>query len=277
MFFYIITVIYNQLIKDSPVANNIDKELHTEFIFVDNSTRDEICRLNSDFCNEKRFTYISMHGNSGLPKAYNSAISGIAKNDDNWIIICDQDTELEAEFLQYYKNSILSNPEKKIFCPIINDAQGIMSPAKIKGKKYSHSEKIDFNKHIEGYSFINSCMCINSTVFNAVQYDEKLFLDCVDHDFVKVVRRAFDKNLFYVIPDLMVFQNFSFVSNNSFESDLARFRIYLNDARYFYSKWYKELKTINISLLVRACVLTLRHKNLIFIRLFFDKNTKLSD
>lgn len=271
MHFNIITVVYNQLISNCGIVKQFTREdFSTNLIFADNSTKEEMTEKNKNFCLQSNFSYVNMHGNYGLSKAYNKALSDIIKEKKTWVIICDQDTEITKDFLKYYKNSIESNPDKLIFCPIINDAVGIMSPSEIKGKKYKHSKKTNFNRNIEKYSFINSCMCINSTVFDSIKYDENLFLDCVDHDFVKTVRRTFPDNVFYVIPELEIFQNFSGVTKNSLDSDLNRFRIYLKDSRYFYKKWYKSVRSANIYLLFRALKLSLQHENFVFLKLFMN-------
>ena len=271
MHFNIITVVYNQLISNCGIVKQFTVEdFSTNIIFVDNSTNEEISNKNKNFCLLSNFSYVNMHGNSGLSKAYNKAISDIIKKKESWVIICDQDTEITKDFLLYYKNSIEGNPDKLVFCPIINDSVGIMSPSELKGKKYKHSKITDFNKSIEKYSFINSCMCINSTVFESVEYDENLFLDCVDHDFVKAVRKTFSGNVFFVMSELEIFQNFSGVTKNSFDSDIIRFKIYLKDARYFYKKWYKSARSANISLFIRALKLSLQHKNFVFLKLFMN-------
>ncbi len=271
MHFNIITVVYNQLISNCGIVKQFTGvDFSTNLIFADNSTKEEISDKNKDFCLQANYSYVNMHGNYGLSKAYNKALSDIKKEKESWVIICDQDTEITEDFLKYYKNSIEFNPDKLIFCPIINDTVGIMSPSVLKGKKYKHTKITDFNRTIEKYSFINSCMCINSTVFESIQYDEKLFLDCVDHDFVKTVRKAFSENVFYVISELELFQNFSGVTKNSCDSDVIRFQIYLKDARYFYKKWYKSARSANIYLLFRALKLSLLHKNFVFLKLFMN-------
>lgn len=271
MHFNIITIIYNQLISNCGIVKhlNID-DFSTNLIFADNSTKEEITEKNKNFCLQSNFLYVNMNGNKGLSKAYNKAIDGILKDKDSWIIICDQDTEITSGFLLYYKNAITENPTKKIFCPIIKDSVGIMSPSKISGEKFIHSKFVDFNSCIEDYSFINSCMCINSTIFDFNKYDENLFLDCVDHDFVKTVRGRWAENLFYVISELEIFQNFSGVTKNSLEADVNRFKIYLKDAQYFYKKWYKNAWSANLYMLLRALKLSIHHKNFLFLKLFLN-------
>jgi len=270
--FYLVTVIYNELIESLTV---VKKEINNATLFfVDNSTKKEICMKNKLFCNEKGINYITMGGNKGLPMAYNRVISIIPKNEDNWIIICDQDTDFENNLLDKYEKTILLNPNKKIFCPVIRDIKGIMSPSKKMGKKYVHSKQKDFNKLIKNYSFINSCMCINSKIFNSVQYDENLFLDLVDFDFIATVRNILGNDLFYVIQDTEIFQNFSGVTNNSYNSDFIRFQIFVKDMRYYHYKWHKTLFYANLFLFLRAVKLSILHRNLSFISILKKGKSK---
>ena len=140
-----------------------------------------------------------------------------------------------------------------------------MSPAKKAGAWYVHSKYRDFNKNINRYSFINSCMCINAALFKEVIYDENLFLDCVDYDFINMIRQVISKDIFYIMKNIEIYQNFSGVTSNTFESDLARFKIYVKDFRYYSKKWNK--KNVSSILFKRALKLVLIHKNFIFFKI----------
>lgn len=267
MKFYIIIVLYNQFAGKSKV---IDGVFSCDVIFIaDNSTDENILEKNKDFCLEHKIKYIPMNGNKGLSVAYNRVISEIPVDGNSWIVLCDQDTEISSAFISQYKKAISENPGKQIFCPIVKDSKGIMSPSRIQGKKYGHSKLTDFNIDIEKYSFINSCMCVNSLVFQDIRYDESLFLDFVDHDFVNAVRIKYAENKFYVINDLQVYQNFSGVTKNSVQSDFARFKIYISDAYWYYGKWYKTKRGAFPLLLVRAIKLSIVHKRIRFLTLLF--------
>ncbi len=264
--FYIIAVIYNQFVKNCCFIKNISQNSQLKIIVVDNSVKKEFIEENSYFCMNNNITYICMHDNAGLSKAYNKAIESIPKNDKTYIILLDQDTEIPTNFIDLYVKAIIENPEKKIFCPIITDSKGIMSPSKICGYRYKHSIQTDYNNKIDDYSFINSCMCINSKIFDNIKYDEGLFLDCIDHDFIKTIRTFISKDIFFIIDDLIIFQNFSGVTNNPINNDLIRFRIYLKDMEVFFSKWYRNKGYAKSSLFLRALKLSLIHKNIIFLK-----------
>lgn len=261
MFFHIILVLYNQ-----KISNKIFSNINNIYI-CDNSTDSEIKSCNRKYCNEHNFTYVDMNGNAGLPKAYNKAVSQIEKNPQNYILILDQDTELAPDFLEKYEAAIKNNSDKKIFVPVIKDSAGIMSPSQKKGLGFVHSKLVDFNKDISNYSFINSGMCINSMLFESVSYDENLFLDMVDHDFVETVRKHFGNEVFYVIQDLEIFQNFSGVTKNSRQSDLVRFKILVKDQTYFYKKNYDDTVYNKRKLFMRALKLSVQHRTMAFYKL----------
>ena len=271
MNFYIIIVVYNQFVENSPIIKELFKCTSLYLYCADNSTKTEIIQKNTKFCKEKSINYFCMDGNVGLSSAYNHVIQQIPKDLNNYIIICDQDTEVNNTIIEKYKKAIFSNPKKMIFCPIIKDNKGIMSPAKFTGRRYVHSRYDDFNKKIGNYSFINSCMCVNSIIFEKLKYDENLFLDCVDYDFVNTIRQYFTDEIFFVIEDYEIFQNFSGVTKNAFESDYTRFKIYLKDFRYFYKKWYRKSFYSEKILLARAIKLSLIHRNFSFMKIYFTK------
>lgn len=277
----IIIVIYNKLISNSHITkisgNNI------KLIIADNSNNEKIRLSNKLECLKLEIAYVDMNGNKGLPKAYNSCIKRVftefpAKEiNKTWFIMFDQDTELNGSMFSYYINAIKEYPEKHIFCPVILDSKGIMSPSTIRGKKSYHSTSQDFNINSEKFSYINSGMCINAPVFDKYQYDENLFLDMVDHDFVKTIRNDNElKDSFYVINELRIQQQFSGVTKNSFNSDKTRFEILCKDSNYFFKKWYG--KSDYKMLLLRAVKLTVQHRKIYFLKYFlkiYRKSNKI--
>ena len=148
-----------------------------------------------------------------------------------------------------------------------------MSPCKVKGKSFYHSDFCDFNKYIENYSFINSGMCVRSTVFHKIKYDESLFLDFADHDFIKSAK-LLNCFKFYVNKEIVVNQLFSGAQKNNFESDFIRFSIFVHDGVVYYKKWYKKVTPTYF--LKRTIKLSVQHKSLKFLKFLFKefKNDK---
>lgn len=261
--FFVITVIYNQLIQQSNLLRKIPQS--AKLLFADNSTKEEICLKNKNFCNENGFHYIGMHGNKGLPKAYNATINILKPSANDFVVVLDQDTEIPSDFIEKYENFISKNQNADIICPIVLDSVGVMSPSLSSGLKFKHIKSIeDVNqKNIENYSFINSGMCIKGSVFGKVKYDENLFLDFVDHDFILSAKK---KNLKIAICfDVIFKQNFSGVTRNPYNQDYSRFQIYMNDAKVFYRKWFN--KNYKLILLPRAIKLCIFHKKISFLKL----------
>lgn len=263
MLFYIICVVYNNRISNSKVSK-IDNT-YVKFFYIDNSSELNIKQENQSFCQDKNFSYIDMNGNKGISKAYNKAISCIEKSDDSWIILLDQDTELPDNLINYYTEAINSNPDKLIFTPIVKNQKGIMSPCKKNKSVFQHISMNELRNISEDFSYINSCMCINSMVFNTLKYDESLFLDYVDHDFVSSFKIKFGHEKIFVIKNLIINQNFSGVTKNSFNSDFNRFKIFKNDYTKYCKKW--NIKKYKNSLLKRAFKLCYIHKTISFIKI----------
>ncbi|MCQ2584360.1 MAG: hypothetical protein MJ185_02125 [Treponema sp.] len=270
MLFNFILVLYNYECK----KNDLVKSLLTEYkypasLFVfDNSTEDEIILKNQSFCKLNQINYYGDGLNYGLSYAYNYVIKLINKEINNWVIILDQDTHFNISFLDYYIQSIASNNNKMIYTPIIKDSIGIMSPS---------IEKKNTMKHIEDYktellckcSFINSCMCINSIVFLNLKYDENLFLDCIDHDFIKSFKLNYSVDKIYVIENLVIHQEFSGVTRNTVLSDLKRYGIFVKDYRIYTKKWKLSNFQAEIKLFYRALKLSLIHHTPKFILIYF--------
>lgn len=178
-----VIVVYNALINQK----NIDKCIKYNvipFIF-DNSTNEDIRSKNTLFCSNNNLNYLTLGKNVGLSIAYNTVIKKHLKTNDDWLLILDQDTEIndtfferinslveEKKFLSYF--SVFKLRENK-YCPKI-----IYNPYKFKV-----SDALNEPKEVEGHLLgINSCSLINKTIFDKVGlFNESLFLDYIDLDF----------------------------------------------------------------------------------------------
>lgn len=260
MFAFII-VLYNQKISAEKFSM-----LNGRIVFCDNSTDAEIKSLNVSYAKNlknDRIFYLDMHGNKGLSKAYNSAIATLSLNENDFVVIFDQDTLIPQDMQLRYENFISENKDADIICPIVLDSVGVMSPSIASGTKFSHIALISQinGKNISSYSFINSGMCIKRSVFDRIKYEENLFLDFVDHDFILSAKKNGFK--IKICKEVVLNQNFSGVTKNSYNQDFSRFCIYMKDAKVFYKKWF--CKNYKLILLPRAVKLCLIHKNLSFL------------
>lgn len=260
MFAFII-VLYNQKISAEKFSM-----LNGRIVFCDNSTDAEIKSLNVSYAKNlknDRIFYLDMHGNKGLSKAYNSAIATLSLNENDFVVIFDQDTLIPQDMQLRYENFISENKDTDIICPIVLDSVGVMSPSIASGTKFSHIASISQinGKNISSYSFINSGMCIKRSVFDRIKYEENLFLDFVDHDFILNAKKNGVK--IKICKEVVLNQNFSGVTKNTYNQDFSRFCIYMKDAKVFYRKWF--CKNYKLILLPRAVKLCLIHKNLSFL------------
>lgn len=262
---YILTVLYNTNINNCNVyvQQNISNNL--KFVFVDNSTNIQIKKNNLFSSQEHKsdFTYIDMQGNKGLSKAYNKAIEILYPAEDDYLIIFDQDTVLDSDIFNKYIAYIENHPNADVICPIVKDSVGIMSPSKISGVNNKHLAEVNEIRvnNLSNYSFINSGMCIKGSVFSSIKYDESLFLDFVDHDFIKQIKDS--KLKIGICNDIVLNQNFSGVTKNTFEQDINRFKIFIKDAKVYYNKYFPKLN-YKLILFKRTLKLTFIHRKLSF-------------
>lgn len=257
---YILIVYYNSKIEEIELC---DKNF--KLVQIDNSNdsyiKNQNLSLNVKFL-EKNM-YIDMHGNKGISKAYNKAVDTIKPQADDYVIIFDQDTKLGYAIYDKYLSYIKNHPDIDIICPIVKDSEGIMSPSLSKGVYNYHIQSVNDVKDdkINEYSFINSGMCIRGSVFSKLKYDETLFLDFVDHDFVRQIR-DYDFTI-GICFDVVLNQNFSGVTKNSFEQDFSRFKIFIKDAKRYYNKYFPK-QNYKLILFKRTLKLTFIHRKLSF-------------
>ena len=232
---YALIVIYNKKCEDSITIKKIfPYKNQINIIVFDNSDENN---ENERFCNNNNIKYYTEHKNIGLSKAYNSIISKIEMNDDNFLLILDDDTNITNEYIN--KIIEISNNKKEnlydIYVPIAKSNNKIISPSNTqfdcRVKAIKKIDDIDLKK----ITAINSCSFIRMSVFKNIKYNENLFLDYVDHDFFRKARK--EKIKIKVLNEA-VFQNFSRDEKNpNINSVLLRFKIYMED----FKKYCKEI------------------------------------
>ncbi|WP_455682831.1 glycosyltransferase [Thomasclavelia sp.] len=224
--FYIILVLYNKHYHDSKTIQDLRQiEDINNIIIVDNSTQDY---NNQNIVNEYGYQYISMNGNEGLAKAYNRGLNRIDK-DNKLVCLFDDDTTVNKQYFEIALNNINSEIAD-IYVPVVKDQLGLLSPSIMK-KLYCHRAKnIDVlnNKNI---SAINSGMIIKSEIFKNYKYDENMFLDFIDHDFMRTMKR--NNKQINIMKNNILIQDFSLVSDSNKKAKI-RFKILKKDLKYFY-------------------------------------------
>lgn len=244
---YSILVIYNESVLNSPTYLFCQQHKDIHVIVCDNSTFEQ---YNKEVVEKDGFTYISMNGNKGLSKAYNKALDEIPKS--GFVVLLDDDTQLNEEYYQ-----ILASLDETvdIYLPIVETQNGMISPAIIQKDIVSKSDGIDIS--YEEITGINSGMIINLDCFKEYRFDERLFLDYVDHFFIRDMKKR-NKRI-QVLP-VKIQQNFSAESTNK-ETSRKRFSIFKQDSQIF----YQNKKTCSYVINKRRLRLMINHKDVRFL------------
>ena len=262
MKFAAVVVVYNKSCADSLTCRALE-QMALEDVCVtvfDNSTSDF---SNKTYCEEKGWVFLGGNGNLGISKAYNACIDRLLSDGfEGMICLFDDDTQLSKEYFELLKQSVSQN-DSRIFVPLIFAGGKLISPCLLeKGHKVVLIEEAEqaLNYNGEALSAINSCMAVSTDIFKDFRYDENIFLDGVDHNFVVEMRKKGEK--LKVFP-FRCEHMFSGVEKPPMASALNRFKIYAKDYGYI-------LKADRLSYLKlvgkRAISLCIKYKTPIFLR-----------
>lgn len=233
---YAILVDYNQPLDQSPSYQALNRQKDIITIVCDNSTNVEIDQAQVQ---KDGNVYLSMHGNRGLPKAYNRALDHIEEENpimEGFVMLFDDDTEIPDAYFDCVRKAI-QKEDADIYLPLITDERpdlGYLSPSILRDV-YMHRTKDPWSLTAEEICGINSGMVIRLSLFANYRYNEDLFLDHVDHDFIRTMRKRKTK---INIMNTELHQHFS-----AFETDgtkaINRFSILKKDMREFYKETLK--------------------------------------
>ena len=225
-------VVYNKNCKDSTTCQCLSNlQDQVQVIICDNSTSDF---HNKKYCEDCNWIYLGGAGNVGLSKAYNQCINYLSSIEfDGYLCLFYDDTQITGEYFEYLQQAITQNPAD-VYVPLIYSAEKLLSPCRVdqnfQVKRFS-SDREALNYNGNDTSAINSCMAIKFNILKTYRYDENIFLDGIDHKFIKDMH-AMGKKL-CVFPYTCV-QQFSSELLPPKQSALNRFQIYVKDTRYIF-------------------------------------------
>lgn len=226
-----VIVLYNVFAGDSiSVKSMIDQG--TNPIIVDNSTKDY---HNCEYCDKNNMTYISMNGNAGLSKAYNRAIMNISE-DTKYILWLDDDTIIPNDYIERVTKILDQNPDYTVYLPIVksvNDDTNYLSPCLLKNMLAYKLESLEHLKNGQ-FSAINSGMIVKREMYKEYKYNEVLFLDCLDHDFMCDCWENNTKIM--IMRSICLRQNFSGDEKSPLKNKIKRFEIFKKDFKNFRKK-----------------------------------------
>ena len=230
---YGIMVVYNKHVNDSLTYSCLKKQENLQIVVCDNSTKDF---QNRQIVEADGYRYVDMHGNAGLSKAYNKALDVIEEENPEmkgYVLLFDDDTYIPDAYFAKLREAIVDK-HSDIFLPIVKDEVGVLSPSIMK-KYYCHRAPEDvWSIKKEELCGINSGMAIHLSLFENYRYDERIFLDYVDHGFIRDMRK---QNRVVTILDTEIRQTFS-SNTDSKEKSMIRFKIFKKDINQFYREGF---------------------------------------
>ena len=151
-----------------------------EIIVVDNGSKAETINMLKEL--EKEVTVIYLEDNKGIASALNKGIKYSIEKGYNWILTLDHDSIITDNMI---KNMLtcyegLNNELKEKVAMLV--------PVHVEEKEYKNGSNIneekDSNSYIEVLTEITSGALTKAEIYkNVGMYDEKLFIDLVDHDY----------------------------------------------------------------------------------------------
>ena len=265
-----VIVLYNVDIEESETFQSFVMPLlkfGCSLFIYDNSPIRQTSKILAD---TKEIVYVHDAHNSGLSKAYNVAAAHARNNNKKYLLLLDQDTLFPESSLNIYIDAFQKYPGIKLFAPILSiQNEKIMSPCKYKYKWGKLIDSISPGVYsLEQYVPVNSGLCIDLNAFFEVGgYNENVKLDGADFQFIE---RFKTKHKDFVVLNLRLFQNFS-LFDNDISGVSARYKLFIEDLSNFETKsildkfWYQRV------ILIRTLLLTLKSKNMCFIKIYFNK------
>ena len=270
MTFAAAVVVYNMFCGDSPTCKALEKLAQSSLLVLiyDNSTKDF---GNRAYCAEQGWVYLGGTGNAGISKAYNACINYLTDGSKvDMLCLFDDDTHIDPTYFTMLEQAG-KDAKENIFVPLIFANNTLISPCVLDNRHHVtlfSNEQAALNYSANELSAINSCMALRLSLFSHWRYDENVFLDGVDHNFILEMRQKGEP--IRVFP-YRCDHAFSGVEKPSLKSALVRFRIYAKDYNYI----LRDNKLAYLRLVgKRALRLTVQYRTLAFIKSFFNVQTE---
>jgi len=265
-----IIVLYKCKLEESITYKSLYKclnntQLKLDLLIYDNSP---IKQSISNDTNPFNIKYICYQNNNGISLAYNYGYEYAVYLSKKWLLLMDQDTYFPINYFDKLNEEITNNTNIKIFAPIvITNNNKILSPCKYIFKKGFLLKKIKPGIYsLKKLSPINSGLLIELDLYlKAGKYNENLFLDYCDFDFINKV--AMIENKFMLI-DLICTQNFS---NDETDKDKLkiRYKIFCKDLKNCTNYYFWDKYLFFLVLLTRGIKLTIRTKDTSFLKILY--------
>jgi rhamnosyltransferase len=211
--------------------------------------------------------------NSGVSKAYNEAFRVARDLNKKWMLLLDQDTEIQPSLFAAYQHAVSLYPGIKVFVPQIVDTRGIVSPFRLTwGKGFRMKKALPGIYLFRNACIINSGMLIATDAFDTVNgFDEQFPIDMSDIVFTERLRSYYPE--FVLINSYCRHTLSSSRESKDLEEDLRRFKVMSNAVK-LYKKKSNAFVSPALILLPRGMKLSMKYKTISFIQLAITSMNK---
>ena len=255
-----VVILYREDYHDSNVYQSLlHKYDHLHIVIYENSPTPDNRKYASEYIH-----YFHNPNNGGVTAGYNrGAAFGAEELDVGYILLLDQDTRFEEDYLEKLSSEI-ERSAYDLYVPVIMTEDGQpCSPVRVTKTSIKGVRVTPGVYSLSEYKPINSGACVRLTTFLSVGgYNEHIKLDFADFDFFE---RLATKVSDYKIIDSVAYQSFSNEEKDN-RKLYNRFRIYIQDALQF-----QDARRLWPVVLRHTLALTLRTKKLQYISYFISK------
>lgn len=230
-----------------------------EIIIYDNSPQRQEITVGFD-----NIQYHHDEKNGMIGAAYNFAYKTALKKDKSWILLLDQDTEFEFDYLELLEkttSTLKGNSEYVAIVPKVESHGRIVSPSVVNSFgiiRPFHNKKINHGKKTQ-ITAINSGTLLKVDFINSIGGFSKHFkLDMLDHSYFKEIH---NNNKKVLLLEYTLYHDLSVMNYNKGVSH-ERYKILVQSERYYYREYYGVL--VNIIYKFRLMIRFLKH--LMFVR-----------
>lgn len=215
--------------------------------------------------------YVHNPQNRGTSYAYNQAALHARMTNKSWMLLLDQDTEVNEDFFKALVRTVGIYRDSAVFAPRVLDSKGLLSPFRFvlgKGKRAPACPEI---MPLDRYRFINSGLTVRVAALEAAGgYDERIPLDFGDISFGERLRSRNVTDHFRLV-DASLKQEFADNESVPVERALDRFSFFLTGSRVM-SEYGGSSVMYAFNSFIRACRLCLRYADFRFLALLTHRN-----
>lgn len=268
---FVVIVLYNIKIEDSPTYQSFIRaasvaRLDYKLLIFDNSPKAQA----GVHQKEESYLYYWDGVNHGLSNAYNYAALKAKELNIDWLMLLDQDTEIDLNYFYHLMESKKLYPVQELFVPRLKIQTGkTFSPNYFFLKRLWLIYDLKAGEHsIVRNAFVNSGIFIRRALFeSAGGYNPAVKIDFSDFEFI---HRLKSKTNSFCLVNSTWTQSFSYFDTDESKRK-ARFGILIENANALTKETLMDRIQYWIMLLHTSIHKSLRHRDLTFLKIFFKQ------